>query len=376
MRIKATYLIFFFSIAVLISCKKTPELPDATNKKEPPVVETSEVTNITYNSANCGGNVTYDGNCNVIARGVCWNTSGNPTLGNCDGYTGNGSGTGEFTSNITGLTEHTTYYVAAYATNEKGTSYGSSKSFYTEEPFVEMITVNGGTFQMGSNEGGSDEKPIHTVTLNTFSISKYEITNSQFCEFLNDIGCDPNGSYHGTEYIDMDDGDCQVDYTGGQFVPESGKDDYPAIEVTWYGAKACCEWASGRLPTEAEWEFAARGGNNSNGYTYSGSNNLDEVAWYYSNSGGRTHEVGTKNANELGIHDMSGNVLEWCNDWYDSDYYSISPENNPQGPSSGSYKLLRGGSWGNDVYSCRVADRVSVNPVNASSGSGFRFVQD
>jgi len=345
-----------------------------------PTVETANITNITDNSATGGGNVNSDGNGTVTARGVCWNTTGNPSLQNNTGYTSNGSATGTFISQLIGLAENTTYYVAAYATNEKGTAYGQVMDFITEEHFAEFVNVAGGTFQMGSNDGGSEEQPIHAVTLSSFEITKYEITNGQYCEFLNSIGCSSNGSFndaeYGTvEYIDMDDSDCQVNYTGGQFVPEIGKDNFPVIEVSWYGANAFAKWVGGRLPTEAEWEFAARGGNSSNGYTYSGSNNIDEVAWYSSNSGGHTHEVGTKTANELGIHDMSGNVWEWCNDWYNGGYYSISPENNPQGPASGTYRVLRGGSWFNDADVCRVASRSGGNPDDTGSGIGFRIAR-
>jgi len=245
---------------------------------------------------------------------------------------------------------------------------------------IEMVFVEGGTFQMGSNEGNNDEWPVHTVTLSSFEISKYEITNSLYCVFLNDIGCSSNGSFNDTEYgnvtyIDMGDVDCQVIYTGGQFVPESGKGNFPVIEISWYGAHAFALWAGGRLPTEAEWEFAARGGNNSNGYTYSGSNNLDDVAWYSSNSDRHTHKVGTKAPNELGIYDMSGNVWEWCHDWYAAHYYSVSPQNNPQGPASGSYRVLRGGSRVNNAYLCRVALRYGNNPDDSNYNDGFRIAR-
>jgi len=240
---------------------------------------------------------------------------------------------------------------------------------------LEWVNVSGGTFQMGSDDGGSDEQPIHTVTLSSFEITKYEVTNGQYCEFLNDIGCNSNGSHNGEEYIDMNDSDCQINYSGGQFVPESGKTDFPVIEVSWYGSNAFAQWAGGRLPTEAEWEFAARGGNSSNGYTYSGSNTVGDVTWYTSNSGGHTHQVGTKADNELGTHDMSGNVWEWCNDWYDSDYYSSSPQSNPQGPASGTKRVLRGGSWYYSAFRCRVANRGWSYPVTACYYGGFRVAR-
>ncbi|MDZ7724501.1 MAG: SUMF1/EgtB/PvdO family nonheme iron enzyme [candidate division KSB1 bacterium] len=241
---------------------------------------------------------------------------------------------------------------------------------------IEWVPVPGGSFQMGSNssEAYSDEQPVHTVTLSDFKISKYEVTNAQYAAFLNDQGVSSDGSASGTEYIDMNASYCQIDYGGGQFVVESGKDNYPVIGVTWYGAKAFCEWAGGRLPTEAEWEYAARGGPQSRGYTYAGGNTIDAVAWYDGNSGGHTHPVGGKRANELGLYDMSGNVWEWCADWKGN--YSSSSQTNPTGPSSGSYRVRRGGGWNDDARYCRVAYRYVSVPGGSRNVLGFRPVQD
>ena len=248
---------------------------------------------------------------------------------------------------------------------------------------LEMVFVKGGTFQMGctgeQSDCDDDEKPVHTVTVGDFYIGKYEVTNSQYCKFLNSIGCSSNGSYNDTEYgkeeyIDMNDEDVQIRYTGGRFVPQSGKGDYPVVEVGWYGANAFARWVGGRLPTEAEWEYAARGGNKSRAYQYSGSNNIGDVAWYTGNSGDHTHRVGSKSPNELGIYDMSGNVWEWCSDWHDADYYGSSPRHNPQGPSGGKYRVLRGGSWADNADLCRVALRYWYLPAYSYYGFGLRVV--
>lgn len=337
-----------------------------------PRVVTAGPTNITAKSAKSGGNVTSNGRGTLTARGICWNTSGNPTLQNCLGHTINGKGIGRFTSNVSGITPNTTYFVAAYATNQKGTAYGQAKEFKTD--MIEMAFVAGGTFQMGSNDGQIDAKPEHAVTVGSFSITKYEITNGQFCDFLNGIGCSGNGNLNETEYIHLNDNDCQINYTGGQFVPESGKTDFPAIEVTWHGANAFAQWAGGRLPTEAEWEFAARGGNSGNGTVFSGSNAADDVAWHNKNSGASTHQIGTKAPNELDIYDMSGNVWEWCNDWYDPKYYKFKPQTNPQGPTSGTFRVLRGGSWDYDPDVGRVINRLGYKPSASNYDYGFRVV--
>ena len=126
-----------------------------------------------------------------------------------------------------------------------------------------------------------------------------------------------------------------------------------------------------RLPTEAEWEFAAKGGTKSQGYTYSGSNTIGNVAWYYSNSSSKTHPVATKQANELGIYDMSGNVYEWCQDLYGS--YNSSAQTNPTGPTSGSTRVNRGGSWYDDAGNCHTANRYRITPASTLSFLGFRL---
>jgi formylglycine-generating enzyme required for sulfatase activity len=235
---------------------------------------------------------------------------------------------------------------------------------------IETVFVQGGTFMMGSPDDGTDysaEHPQHAVTLDSFYIGKYEVTKAQFAAFLNAQGNQTEG---GVTWYDTGSSYARIDYINNQFVPEAGFENHPVIEVTWYGARAYATWVGGRLPTEAEWEYAARGGNQSQGYTYSGSNDINAVAWYYTVS--TTHLVGTKQGNELGLYDMSGNVWEWCNDWYSSTYYSTSPQNNPQGPDTGSYHLLRGGSWHYDANYCRVADRSYYHPVGSNYYYGFR----
>ena len=220
-------------------------------------------------------------------------------------------------------------------------------------PHGGMIFVDGGTFQMGSASGSSETQPIHAVTVNSLWLDATQVTVAQFRAF------------------------CAATGRPMPEAPEWGwADDNPIVKVNWEDATAYCQWAGKRLPTEAEWEFAARGGNRSRGFAYSGSNTLDSVAWYYVNSEHRTQRVGTKAPNELGLYDMSGNVWEWCSDWHDSHYYSVSPSRNPKGPLSGTARVLRGGSWFLDEFGCHVADRAKGEPTLIHYFFGFRCAAD
>src|SRR5690606_31602781 len=231
-------------------------------------------------------------------------------------------------------------------------------------PTPVAVDVAGGTFQMGSNDGEDEEQPLHSVTLSSYRIGKYEVTFAEYDAF-----CEATGRSK-----PADEG--------------WGRDQRPVINVNWHDMVVYCEWLTAqtgqryRLPTEAEWEYAARGGSRSNGYTYSGSNSVGNVGWYSDNSGKQTHPVGGKGANELGIYDMTGNVWEWCSDWYESDYYGSSPSNNPRGPvsddysrpTSGASRVLRGGSWFNTASYCRATHRSNSSSVYRSVDYGFRVV--
>lgn len=346
----------------------------------PPMVSTASVSNITGTTVSCGGNVTFSGDTPVIARGVCWATSENPTI--FDSHTTDGSGMGSFTSSITGLTAGTIYYVRAYATNGSRTSYGPQVSFTTESVTLStrdftvngvtfsMIQVEGGTFNMGAQNsdpsgvnyyaGAWDrESPVHVVTLSSYYIGQTEVTQ---------------GLWHAVMGSDVFPEGASSPYYSGVV-----GDSYPAWGISYNDAQnfiAQLNILTGlnfRLPTEAEWEYAARGGNQSHGYKFSGSNTIDNVAWYSGNSGESMHHpVASKQANELGIYDMTGNVSEWCSDWY-GDYSDIS-QTNPTGPGSGTRHVNRGGSYSFIARFCHTSDRLPLPNDSGDIGSGMRLV--
>ena len=194
-----------------------------------------------------------------------------------------------------------------------------------------MIFVEGGTFQMGNSFGKDDEKPVHTVLLNNFYIGKYEVTVGQYRQFVAATGYvttaereDWAGLWNGTSWETRKGISWQYDAFGKK--RPTDEDNHPVIYLTWTDATKYCEWLSGasgkhyRLPTEAQWEYAAKGGQTSHSYVYSGSNNIEEVGWCFTNGQGQTHAVGKKKPNELGIYDMTGNVLEYTADWYNDKY--------------------------------------------------------
>ena len=212
--------------------------------------------------------------------------------------------------------------------------------------------------------------PVHQVELShNFYISTKEITNTEFCEFLNKQDVGTNGAKNGEKWIDMGSPDVLITLDGGLFVPKAGAGDKPAICVTWYGAEAYCKSRGGYLPTEAEWEFAAKGGLSFANFKYSGSDRADEVGWFDITE---LQVGGAKKSNGLGVYDMSGNVAEWCNDWYSDKAYENSVQKDPEGPKSGDAKVIRGGSYNQSPST--VTARGSMKPGTASPYVGFRVV--
>jgi formylglycine-generating enzyme required for sulfatase activity len=339
-----------------------------------PTVTTTAVSGITATTATSGGNVTSDGGASVTARGVCWSTLANPTTSNSK--TTNGTGTGSFISNLTGLSPSTTYHVRAYATNSVGTSYGSDITFTTSSPPSTYTNSLGqtfkliptGTFIMGTpqDEWGSNdcERPQHQVTLTeSFYMQTTEVTQAQWEAVMGN-----NPSHF------------------------SGCPTCPVENVSWDDVQTFIAKINQRgegtysLPTEGQWEYAARAGTATAFYNGAITSYLDKdvcsydaklggIGWYCYNSGSNTHPVAQKSPNAWGLYDISGNVWEWCQDWYSSSYYGWSPEIDPPGPSSGSYRILRGGCWANCARLCRSGTRGAEIPGSEWSDVGFRLLR-
>jgi formylglycine-generating enzyme required for sulfatase activity len=246
---------------------------------------------------------------------------------------------------------------------------------------MQMVNVPGGSFQMGSPDGVgySDERPVHSVTLTGFRMGKYEVTQAQYLAVTGSSPSYFSGTnlpvetvtwYDAVEFcnkLSVADGFTPV-YTITGRNPASG---YPITSATVTHDMTKNGY---RLPTEAEWEYAARGGNGSpGGYTYSGSDDVGTVAWYSGNAGSTTHTVGTKAANGLGLYDMSGNVWEWSQDRYGS--YGSGSQSDPTGASSGARRVGRGGGWGGDAGGCRSAVRGSGGPDYRYEIIGFRVLR-
>jgi formylglycine-generating enzyme required for sulfatase activity len=238
----------------------------------------------------------------------------------------------------------------------------------------ETVLVKGGVFQMGNHkalkvnflvkmldayDGGKDEEPVHEVQIDTFRMGKYPVTFEEYDAF-----CEADGRKKPT-----DNG--------------WGRGRRPVINISWKDAVAYCKWLSEktghvyRLPTEAEWEYAARGGMLNSSQMYAGTDtDLRSYAWYRSNSDDKTHPVGEKKPNALGLYDLTGNVAEWCNDRYQHDYYKNSPKLNPQGPVKGENRVLRGGAHSDEEISLRVSARWFAEPGERWDAYGFRVCRE
>ena len=241
---------------------------------------------------------------------------------------------------------------ARQAQQQKPAASTSMPKVSLDDIMRNMVYVEGGTFTMGATseqkKPDDDEKPTHRVSLSSFYIGKYEVTQALWKAVM---GSNPS-RFEG--------------------------DNLPVERVSWNDCQTFLRKLNAmtgknfRLPTEAEWEFSARGGNWSRGYQYSGSNVLSDVAWYYDNSGSKTHNVGTKAPNELGIYDMSGNVWEWCQDWYG--VYDSSSQTNPTGAIGWSFHVRRGGCWRGDVGYCSLSQRGCSSPDYRFYNCGLRLV--
>ena len=237
---------------------------------------------------------------------------------------------------------------------------------------LDMVLIPAGEFLMSSTDGEPYEKPIHKVYLDAYYIDKYEVTNEKFCQFLNEKGNQEEDEF---PWLNMRSNYCLIEYTtDGKYQPKPDYENYPVVMVTWYGARAYTEWAGKRLLTEAEWEKAAKGGLVEKKYPWA-DNSIDPSKANYGRNIGRTTPVGSYPPNNYGLYDMAGNVWEWCSDWYDENYYENSPSENPLGPSEGSLRVNRSGSWFHAGEYCTSASRYFNHPVYCHFFVGFRLVR-
>lgn len=262
-----------------------------------------------------------------------------------------------------------------------GEVLGTSKS-------IELTQVVGGNYYMGDHfeEGHTDEKNLHPVNLDDFEISKFPVTNYQFSLFLMEYNSIyvKSGEFKGERMIYEEERG--LIYVQNKWQPVSGYEYYPVVGVTWYGANEFCNYYGYRLPTEAEWEYVAREGGkkirygngkneaNTTDLNFDGTIELSENFVRMGENRGRTLGVGSFAPNSLGIHEMSGNVWEWCQDWYASNYYFFSKTDNPTGPWFGRYKVIRGGGYANSGFEIRATERSFLAPDENSDDIGFRVV--
>ena len=223
-----------------------------------------------------------------------------------------------------------------------------------ERSGITFIAIPAGRFRMGSDKGHNDEKPVHEVRITqAFLLGKYPVTNAQYARFLEAAG------KKAMKPASWDD-------------RRFNQPEQPVVGVSWDEARAFCEWAGGRLPTEAEWEYACRAGTITEYSFGDDAKDLGEYAWFGDNSDGHTQPVGAKKPNPWGLYDMHGNVWEWCQDGFDSGYYAKSPRDDPPGPPKASRRVIRGGGWADVAEGCRSAYRCASEPAYRFGDLGFR----
>lgn len=255
---------------------------------------------------------------------------------------------------------------------------------------IDFVYIDGGSLQMGSSSGNNDELPVKEIIISPFYMGRYEITVKQFCEFLNqyeNLGYNhssersDNGVRYCSQFVYHDYNLCdngygytkQLEYIDFIYVPIEGKENHPIVNVSWFGAKLFCAWAGCRLPTEAEWEWAAKGGILSSGSMYSGSNIADSIAWTANNSGKVPHNVGELQPNELGLYDMTGNAMEWVNDIYKM-YDDTTTFNGWIKYGGDRNNVIRGGGYRSEPY--RNSQRDYDFDANITCEYGFRVCKD
>ncbi len=240
-----------------------------------------------------------------------------------------------------------------------------------------LVYVKGGKLKLGNKKGEIDERPSKKIRINSFIIGKLEVSNAEFADFLNANGnqnsehlvwIDLNGKWNNLK--------CRIYLKDNKFFVEEGFENFPVNFVNWYAADAYCKWKGGRLPTEAEWEFTLRKGYSKTKKKDIKLYDLTELAWFNENSNDSWHKCGEKKNDSQGIHDMLGNLWEWCSDYYQSEYYKSRPKSNPSGPEMGDFRVIRGGSWTNGSEVLSVSNRNGLNPNTGKINLGFRIAFD
>ncbi len=241
-----------------------------------------------------------------------------------------------------------------------------------------LVFVKGGNMKLGNRKGNIDERPAKRIKISSFYMGKYEVSNKEYADFLNVKGNRVEGHFNWINLAgSWENLKCRIYEKDGKFYVEQGYENYPVNYVNWYGARAYCEWKGGRLPTEAEWEYAAKGGifKNNKKLKYI-LFNIKDYAWLKVNSNHKWHKSGKKKPNSLGLYDIYGNLWEWCTDYYSKTFYKKRKKHNPKNNKKADYKIIRGGSWTDKDSTLHYANRNAINPTSNKINVGFRIVYD